>query len=168
MSFADRIGGRRLQNCPRQNCSPHVMRSTLTAVPENEKLLKKAKLPFGILLWPFKDVQQLSIVTTHKEIVRCSRCRTYINPFVTILDQHRWRCQMCLRSNDIPQHFLQFLHSSQTDQGQIQYVIFFKKVNIKYLSNKYTLFKIFLWIPRTTSRSAIIDDRVHRTTSVLY
>ena len=39
-------------------------------------------------------------------IARCRRCRTYINPFVTFLDQgHRWRCNMCNLTNEVPQAF---------------------------------------------------------------
>lgn len=116
MSFTHRIGGRHLSEYPRENCSTQIMRSTLNACPETTQLLKKTKLPFGLLCWPFKDVQQLSIVTTHKEIVRCARCRTYINPFCSILDQMRWRCNLCLRTNDIPQHFLQYLGSKDGDK----------------------------------------------------
>jgi len=34
-------------------------------------------------------------------IVRCKRCRTYINPFVNFVDQGmRWRCNMCFCLND--------------------------------------------------------------------
>jgi protein transport protein SEC24 len=39
-------------------------------------------------------------------IARCRRCRTYINPFATFLDHsHRWRCNMCNLTNDVPQAF---------------------------------------------------------------
>ncbi|KMU76310.1 hypothetical protein CISG_01044 [Coccidioides immitis RMSCC 3703] len=39
-------------------------------------------------------------------ISRCRRCRSYINPFVTFLDHgHRWRCNMCNLTNDVPQGF---------------------------------------------------------------
>jgi protein transport protein SEC24 len=39
-------------------------------------------------------------------ISRCRRCRSYINPYVTFLDSgHRWRCNMCNLTNDVPQAF---------------------------------------------------------------
>ncbi|RMX99317.1 hypothetical protein D0868_09599, partial [Hortaea werneckii] len=39
-------------------------------------------------------------------IARCRRCRTYINPFASFLDHsHRWRCNMCNLTNDVPQAF---------------------------------------------------------------
>ena len=37
---------------------------------------------------------------TSNTIVRCRSCRTYINPFVTFLDQRRWKCNLCYRVND--------------------------------------------------------------------
>ena len=39
-------------------------------------------------------------------ISRCRRCRSYINPYATFLDHgHRWRCNMCNLTNDVPQAF---------------------------------------------------------------
>lgn len=35
-----------------------------------------------------------------RSIVRCRACRTYINPFVRLLDQRRWQCNLCHRVND--------------------------------------------------------------------
>ncbi|KAF2711756.1 COPII component protein [Pleomassaria siparia CBS 279.74] len=45
-------------------------------------------------------------VVPDQVISRCRRCRAYINPFVTFLDNgHRWRCNMCNLTNDVPQAF---------------------------------------------------------------
>lgn len=44
-------------------------------------------------------LQQLPVITSNT-IVRCRSCRTYINPFVTFLDQRRWKCNLCYRIND--------------------------------------------------------------------
>lgn len=44
-------------------------------------------------------LQQLPVITSNT-IVRCRSCRTYINPFVTFLDQRRWKCNLCYRVND--------------------------------------------------------------------
>lgn len=118
--FAERISGRRPPN-ERRSCAPEIMRATINACPETPKLLKNCKLPFGLLMQPFKDIGQLSVVTTHKEIVRCKSCRMYICPFVTFIDQHRWRCNICHKQNDVPQHFFQVLQDQQPPQQQIQY-----------------------------------------------
>ena len=41
------------------NCSPDIFRSTLTKIPETESILKKCRLPLGILIHPFKDLSHL-------------------------------------------------------------------------------------------------------------
>ncbi|XP_068596232.1 protein transport protein Sec24B [Brachionichthys hirsutus] len=87
------------------NCSPQTFRCTLSSVPQTQALLNKAKLPLGLLLHPFRDLQQLPVITS-STIVRCRSCRTYINPFVTFLDQRRWKCNLCYRVNDVPDEFM--------------------------------------------------------------
>ncbi|KAM6984006.1 protein transport protein Sec24A isoform 3-T3 [Tautogolabrus adspersus] len=92
------------QDLQKINCNPEVFRSTLTSIPQTQSLLNKAKLPLGLLLHPFKDLS-LPVVTS-STIVRCRSCRTYINPFVTFLDQRRWKCNLCYRVNDVPEEFM--------------------------------------------------------------
>ncbi|XP_048190038.1 protein transport protein Sec24A isoform X2 [Perognathus longimembris pacificus] len=87
------------------NCNPELFRCTLTSIPQTQALLNKAKLPLGLLLHPFKDLVQLPVVTSNT-IVRCRSCRTYINPFVSFLDQRRWKCNLCYRVNDVPEEFM--------------------------------------------------------------
>ncbi|KAM3601432.1 uncharacterized protein V6R79_012827 [Siganus canaliculatus] len=93
------------QDLQKINCSPEVFRSTLTSIPQTQSLLNKAKMPLGLLLHPFKDLSQLPVVTS-STIVRCRSCRTYINPFVSFLDQRRWKCNLCYRVNDVPEEFM--------------------------------------------------------------
>ncbi|XP_060248677.1 protein transport protein Sec24B isoform X5 [Meriones unguiculatus] len=87
------------------NCSPDLFRCTLTNIPQTQALLNKAKLPLGLLLHPFRDLTQLPVITSNT-IVRCRSCRTYINPFVSFIDQRRWKCNLCYRVNDVPEEFL--------------------------------------------------------------
>ncbi|XP_029917688.1 protein transport protein Sec24B isoform X2 [Myripristis murdjan] len=87
------------------NCSPQTFRCTLTSIPQTQALLNKARLPLGLLLHPFRDLQQLPVITSNT-IVRCRSCRTYINPFVSFLDQRRWKCNLCYRVNDVPDEFM--------------------------------------------------------------
>ena len=103
------------------NCSPDIFRSTLTKIPETESILKKSRLPLGILIHPFKDLSHLPVIQCQTivrydllrqrltEVLvftesfcfgRCRQCRTYINPFVQFVDQRRWRCNICYRVND--------------------------------------------------------------------
>ncbi|XP_030224960.1 protein transport protein Sec24B isoform X1 [Gadus morhua] len=87
------------------NCSPQTFRCTLSSIPQTQALLNKARLPLGLLLHPFRDLQQLPVITSNT-IVRCRSCRTYINPFVSFLDQRRWKCNLCYRVNDVPDEFM--------------------------------------------------------------
>ena len=94
---------------PHANCPPKYVRSTLNCVPTTYSLLKKSKLPFALVISPYTslhDSEDPVPVCTDQVISRCRRCRSYINPFVTFLDHgHRWRCNMCNLSNDVPQAF---------------------------------------------------------------
>ncbi|KAH6653765.1 COPII component protein [Truncatella angustata] len=94
---------------PDANCPPRYMRSTLNAIPTQNSLLKKSKLPFALVIQPYAalhDIDDAVPVVQDQVIARCRRCRTYINPYVIFLDQgHRWRCNMCNLTNDVPQAF---------------------------------------------------------------
>ncbi|KAJ3566134.1 hypothetical protein NPX13_g7252 [Xylaria arbuscula] len=94
---------------PHANCPPKYVRSTINAVPTTHSLLKKSKLPFALVIQPYAalhDIDDDVPVVQDQVIARCRRCRTYINPYVTFLDQgHRWRCNMCNLTNDVPQAF---------------------------------------------------------------
>ncbi|KAK3322103.1 hypothetical protein B0H66DRAFT_574479 [Apodospora peruviana] len=94
---------------PDANCAPKYVRSTLNAVPTTHNLLKKSKLPFTLIIQPYAALHDLDDpvpVVQDQVISRCRRCRSYINPFVTFLDHgHRWRCNMCNLTNDVPQAF---------------------------------------------------------------
>ena len=87
------------------NCSSDLFRCTLSKIPETDALLKKARLPLGVLIHPFKDLSHLPVIQC-TTIVRCRSCRTYINPFVHFVDQRRWRCNLCYRVNELPEEFL--------------------------------------------------------------
>ncbi|KAH0252578.1 hypothetical protein KCU71_g22913, partial [Aureobasidium melanogenum] len=94
---------------PNANCPPKYVRSTLNAIPSTNSLLKKSKLPFALVIQPYAtlhDAEDDVPVQPDQVIARCRRCRTYINPFATFLDHsHRWRCNMCNLTNDVPQAF---------------------------------------------------------------
>ncbi|XP_053317480.1 protein transport protein Sec24B isoform X2 [Spea bombifrons] len=89
----------------RLNCSPDAFRCTLTNIPQTQALLNKAKLPLGLLLHPFQSKPNIPVISP-SSIVRCRSCRTYINPFVSFIDQRRWKCNLCYRVNDVPEEFM--------------------------------------------------------------
>ncbi|CAG4936821.1 unnamed protein product [Colias eurytheme] len=86
------------------NCSHEIFRCTINRIPENNSLLQKSRLPLGILIHPFKDLNHLPVIQC-TTIVRCRACRTYINPFVYFVDAKRWKCNLCYRVNDLPEEF---------------------------------------------------------------
>ncbi|KAH9286610.1 Protein transport protein Sec24B [Echinococcus granulosus] len=87
------------------NCHPDYIRCTLTTIPVTSKLQSKCRLPLGLLVHPFRDVNDLPVIQP-SVIVRCRSCRTYINPFVKFTDNcRRWRCPVCLLSNIVPDDF---------------------------------------------------------------
>uniref|UniRef100_A0A1A9WHU5 Protein transport protein Sec24A n=1 Tax=Glossina brevipalpis TaxID=37001 RepID=A0A1A9WHU5_9MUSC len=86
------------------NCNPNIMRCTLSKIPESNSLLQKSRLPLGILIHPFRDINSLPVIQC-PNIVRCRLCRTYINPFVYFVDSKMWKCNLCYRVNELPDDF---------------------------------------------------------------
>ncbi|KAJ2745038.1 COPII subunit [Coemansia sp. BCRC 34301] len=102
-------------------CPPNHQRSTLNAIPRTDKLLKKTKLPFGLVITPFKIQEQgEEPIPVVPEIVRCRRCRTYVNPFVQFVEGgRRWKCNLCGLSNDVPLIF-DYDSATQTNKNRWQ------------------------------------------------
>ncbi|KAF9920723.1 COPII subunit [Linnemannia zychae] len=102
---------------PYANCDPSYKRSTLNAVPATSQLLTKSRLPFGLVITPYRSVKEGDDpvpVVSDSIIARCRRCRTYINPFVKFVEGgQRWKCNMCYTLNEVPSSFD---YDSQTQQ----------------------------------------------------
>ncbi|XP_058054708.1 protein transport protein Sec24A [Anopheles bellator] len=86
------------------NCNPDIFRCTLTKIPETSALLQRSRLPLGVLIHPFRDLNNLPVISCNT-IVRCRTCRTYINPFVFFVDSKKWKCNLCYRVNELPEEF---------------------------------------------------------------
>ncbi|KAG0339230.1 COPII subunit, partial [Podila humilis] len=102
---------------PHANCDPSYKRSTLNAIPATSQLLTKSRLPFGLVITPYRSVKEGDDpvpVVADSIIARCRRCRTYINPFVKFVEGgQRWKCNMCYTLNEVPSSFD---YDSQTQQ----------------------------------------------------
>jgi hypothetical protein len=64
---------------PSSSCDSRFKRCTLQQIPATQALLLKSKLPFGLILAPFKQedsVTEVPIINP-EQIVRCRRCRYY-------------------------------------------------------------------------------------------
>ncbi|XP_065199213.1 protein transport protein Sec24A-like isoform X1 [Sycon ciliatum] len=87
---------------------PEYIRSTLTAVPQSRQLLDTCRLPLGILFQPFRQMPASDLpLVRHLVMVRCTGCRAYFNPFVSFLNSHQWQCNLCFRTNEVPDSFYQ-------------------------------------------------------------
>ncbi|XP_078387070.1 protein transport protein Sec24A-like isoform X2 [Cetorhinus maximus] len=87
------------------NCCSDVFQCTLVNIPQTPALLKQVKLPLGLIFQPFKDSREPPLLITDVP-PRCTTCQTYINPFITFIDQQHWKCNTCFSLNDVPGNFL--------------------------------------------------------------
>lgn len=75
-------------------------RCSLTKIPKTNAVMAKTKLSFGVTVTPF-PLDEAPVPLGSSNIVRCNRCRTYLNPYVEIMDQGaRWKCNQCFLVND--------------------------------------------------------------------
>lgn len=99
------------------NCDPRYLQLTTSAIPNSQSLVSRWHLPLGAVVCPLaeapdgEEVPILNFVSTG--IIRCRRCRTYVNPYVTFTDAGRkWRCNICSLLNDVPGDY--FAHLDAT------------------------------------------------------
>jgi protein transport protein SEC24 len=80
-------------------CDPRIMRPTVAAVPNSMSLKSSWHLPLAIVLQPLQQFGQTTPVvdgTQPNSIMRCSTCRSYMNPFNKWLSGGQsFRCCIC-------------------------------------------------------------------------
>jgi protein transport protein SEC24 len=81
-----------------------IFRPSSSTLPATASMAASCKVPIGGVLRPFAnpDESELQVVQPGAAgIIRCKRCRTYINPFVGWLENgRRWRCNICAQLNE--------------------------------------------------------------------
>lgn len=92
---------------PSLNCEAQYMQMTMGAIPSSATMANSSALPFGLCVHPLAKGAGLKPVPVvdfgSAGVIRCKRCRTYINPFAVFMEQgRRWRCNMCMFVNDVP------------------------------------------------------------------
>lgn len=96
--------------------NPKFLRPTLTTIPNEEKLMRKAGLTLGCVLSPlFGPLLQENgtgrgteepMVVYNQAPVRCHLCRGYLSSLVEFVEMgKRWRCPLCLNQNEVPETF---------------------------------------------------------------
>eukprot|EP00877_Chromochloris_zofingiensis_P002473 jgi/Chrzof1/12226/Cz06g26070.t1 len=96
------------------NCSPANMRPTVNALPNSTALRARWQLPLGVIVRPMADdalgIQVPVIPLGPQGIVRCRRCRTYMNPFIEWTDGgRRFKCNVCAMLNEAPVEYFSTL-----------------------------------------------------------
>ncbi|PON69609.1 Sec23/Sec [Parasponia andersonii] len=99
------------------NCGPRFLRLTTSGIPSSQSLASRWHLPLGAVVCPLAespDGDEVPVINfASSGIIRCRRCRTYVNPYVTFTDSGRkWRCNMCSLLNDVPGDY--FAHLDAT------------------------------------------------------
>ncbi|MBA0771014.1 hypothetical protein Gotri_019548 [Gossypium trilobum] len=89
------------------NCNPRYLRLTTSGIPSSQSLASRWHLTLGAVVCPLaedpegEEVPVINYISTG--IIRCRRCRSYVNPYVTFTDAGRkWRCNICALLNDVP------------------------------------------------------------------
>ncbi|KAK4282694.1 hypothetical protein QN277_014040 [Acacia crassicarpa] len=92
------------------NCNPRYLRLTTSAIPSSQSLASRWHLPLGAVVCPLAeapDGEEVPIINfAPTSVIRCRRCRTYVNPYVTFTDAGRkFRCNVCTLLNDVPSEY---------------------------------------------------------------
>jgi protein transport protein SEC24 len=100
-------------------CNPAFMQASVKKIISSQNTANATKLPLGIVCKPMagdKGITNDAIEVVDfgsTGIVRCKRCRTYVNPFVSWVDNgRRWRCNICGMLNDVPSSYFSHLDAS--------------------------------------------------------
>jgi protein transport protein SEC24 len=100
-------------------CNPAFMRSTVSKIVNSQAAANASRIPIGVNIRPMAgdkgtindEIEVIDFGTTG--IVRCKRCRTYVNPFVSWIDSgRRWRCNICGMQNDTPNSYFSNLDAN--------------------------------------------------------
>jgi len=85
-----------------------IFRWTAGKLPQTAVMANTSKIPLGAVLRPLApdgpdDPPVDTVEPGSAGIVRCKRCRTYINAFCSWSEHgRRWRCNICSQVNDCP------------------------------------------------------------------
>ncbi|KAH7528336.1 protein transport protein SEC24 A [Ziziphus jujuba] len=119
------------------NCNPRYLRLTTSAIPSSQSLVSRWHLPLGAVVCPLAeapDGEEVPVINfASTGIIRCRRCRTYVNPYVTFTDAGRkWRCNICSLLNDVPGDYFAHLDATgrridldqrpELTQGSVEFV----------------------------------------------
>eukprot|EP00548_Thalassiothrix_antarctica_P010698 CAMPEP_0194158908 /NCGR_PEP_ID=MMETSP0152-20130528/77537_1 /TAXON_ID=1049557 /ORGANISM="Thalassiothrix antarctica, Strain L6-D1" /LENGTH=1308 /DNA_ID=CAMNT_0038868423 /DNA_START=117 /DNA_END=4043 /DNA_ORIENTATION=- len=85
-----------------------LLRFTAKVIPSSPNMVKASKVPLGGVVRPLapaisEDEEVDTVQPGNAGIIRCRKCRTYINAFVSWVENgRRWRCNICNSLNECP------------------------------------------------------------------
>lgn len=111
-----------LQKCAQFNSTSLFVRPTVARLPKSQQTKQRLNVPVGVVFRPLAPVPeghppvaavapiQGVPVSSSKQvsgvILRCKKCLTYINPYVTWhFEGRQWRCNVCQQQNDCPDSY---------------------------------------------------------------
>ena len=118
------------------HCPPRFFALTSDCIPQHMGMVQNSKVPLGGLIRPLartvsNDADENEVVEeepvdvvqpTAAGIVRCKKCRLYINPFVQWLDSgRRWCCNICAAMNETPSAYFCHLEHGVTGDRRDKY-----------------------------------------------
>lgn len=97
---------------------PNFLRPTIYQVPVTEDHLKTTDIPLGLVIKPFDEQEvdgKIYVPVTNSEIVRCNRCKSYMNPYNRFVDcGRRFQCSLCKHVTEVPAgYFANLDHTGQ-------------------------------------------------------
>ncbi|XP_020247316.1 protein transport protein Sec24-like At4g32640 [Asparagus officinalis] len=93
------------------NCSPRLMRCTMSQIPCTGDLLSTSCMPLALMIQPLAlphpNEEPIQIVDFGEGgPLRCSRCKGYINPFMRFVDHgRRFICNLCGFTDETPRDY---------------------------------------------------------------
>jgi len=107
------IVARLLQQSEEFNCGSHFIRPTINRIPQSSGTKTKLGVPIGAIISPMANgIEPIKVVEPQHQgpgqasIVRCRKCRTYMNPYVQWESNGRkWICNMCRFTNETAQSY---------------------------------------------------------------
>ncbi|KAL3141459.1 hypothetical protein ABBQ32_005024 [Trebouxia sp. C0010 RCD-2024] len=119
------------------NAHPRYLRLTCNAIPAQQAVRARFQLPLGAIAHPFAEPpadSPLPVVQLENYgIIRCRRCRTYINPFMQWSDDgRRFQCNLCGMVSECPPEYfcgtdgqgkrLDSLQRPELSQGSVEFI----------------------------------------------
>ncbi|KAL0477627.1 COPII adaptor coat protein sec23/sec24 [Acrasis kona] len=104
----------RISVADRGSAHPAILRASLKAIPQTKELLNDSGLFMGAILNPLAELEPTDLPnsvpivdTANNELVRCNRCRSYVNPFTRFDNMGRdFSCNFCGFNNQVPRWYL--------------------------------------------------------------